>query len=64
MQYIVRDNHSGAEWSADFKASDFHSCINGVATTWPPTIDQALQQIAIWNRAQAAHRQEFSYRLA
>lgn len=68
MQYILTDNATGTEYVQAFKPNDFHRIVVAaeVASTagWAPTYEQAHRQIDIWNRAQSAHRQEFSYRLA
>lgn len=63
MDYILTDNATNIDYVLPFTASDFHQIV-GVPAGHEPTIDQARQQIAIWNRSQLVHRQEFSYRLA
>lgn len=63
MNYVLTDNATGTEYVLPFAPSDFHRVV-GVPAGHEPTLDQARQQIAIWNRSQLVHRQEFSYRLA
>lgn len=65
--YTVTHNSSGETWTSAFTASDFHAFIiaaaDAAANGHAPTHEQMARQIDIWNRAQVAHRQEFSYRL-
>lgn len=68
MKWICRVNATGEEFSARFDRTDFSGHIKGVAESFAangePTLDQARQQIDIWNRAQENYRNEFTYRIA
>lgn len=59
--YVLRDNATGEEFTEAF-AGQCHAVVGPVADGGL-TYDQARQQLDIWNRSQAVHRQEFSYRL-
>lgn len=61
MNYVLTDNATGTEYVQAFTANDFAA--GAVVDGAEPTEEQARRQIAIWNRSQVAHRQEFSYRL-
>ena len=68
MDYFLTDLETGIKYRNDFKPGDFHRIVvdpvDAGVDGWQPTLDQARNQISIWNRAQAAHRQEFAYSLA
>lgn len=68
MNFILIDNTTGAQHERAFTPDDFHRIVVDPLVSavpgWQPSHDQATRQIDIWNRAQIAHRQEFSYRLA
>lgn len=59
--YVLTDNATGVEYVEPF-AGQVHSILGPIGADGL-TYDQATRQIAIWNRSQAVHRQEFSYRL-
>lgn len=65
--YVLTDNATGTEYVEPFTASNVHAIVDGAAAALTDgrglTYDQAARQVAIWNRSQAVHRQEFSYRL-
>lgn len=63
--YTVTHNETGHSWNAPFTASGVHSIVGGALEALAAgnglTHEQATQQLDIWNRAQSAHRQEFTY---
>lgn len=62
--YVMTVNATGEEFVEPF-SGQVHGLVAGanIAHQGGITQDQAQLQIAIWNRSQAAHRQEFTYRL-
>lgn len=65
--YVLTDNATGAEYVEPFTEANCDRIVGPVADALSGgglPYDQASRQIAIWNRSQVVHRQEFSYRLA
>lgn len=66
--YVLTVNATGQEFIEPFTANNLHRIVFGahesLASEGGLTHEQASHQLAIWNRSQAVHRQEFSYRLA
>lgn len=62
MIYYILHNPTGQKFIMDFSPADFNS--KEKPDSWlPPTIEQARAQIELWNRAEKAYKNEFTYSL-
>jgi len=62
MNYILIDNSTGNKYVMEFTFMDFHLSVKAPDGS-SPTLEQAIMQIDIWNKAQRNYKNEFTYSL-